>query len=161
MSPGPSSILTKDTLEVFCSKFLIDPALIFLSESGNKVVHQDNKLAKSIGLNIEANKNLPDIILADRGPATPIIIFTEIVHTDGPIDDSRKNALLSLALAGGFKAENVVFLTVFNDRSSQVYRKIVSSLAWGSFVWFVSEPDNIIVLKDKPLSSNQSLKDLL
>jgi hypothetical protein len=161
LSPGPSSLLTKDTLEIFCKRFLKTPALIFLSESGNKVVSQDDKLAKDIGLRIQPDLNLPDIILADIGSKSTILIFTEIVHSDGPINEMRKKALLDIAVNGGFNKENIVFLTVFHDRSSPAYRKVVSSLAWGSFVWFAAEPDNIIVLRGKPMVSSCSLKDLL
>ena len=67
MKPGPSSIITKAVVEVFAPTFLGDPAVVFLSESGNKVVARDDELARSIGLAIQADKNLPDTILG--GPA--------------------------------------------------------------------------------------------
>ena len=53
MKPGPSSEITKAVVEVFAPAFLTAPAVVFLSESGNKVVARDDALARSIGLAIQ------------------------------------------------------------------------------------------------------------
>ncbi|OYR18549.1 bsuBI/PstI restriction endonuclease family protein [Brucella grignonensis] len=42
-------------------------------------------------------------------------------------------------------------MTAYLDRAGQPFRKTVSSLAWGSYAWFASEPDSLIVFSDKPL----------
>ena len=34
------------------------------------------------------------------------------------------------------------------DRSKPVFKKNIPDLAWGSYAWFVSEPDHIIDLHD-------------
>lgn len=115
MFSGPSSVLTKNVIEEFATRFLQEPALVFLSESGNKVIEQDNNLAQSMGLHIEADRNLPDIILADIGLEKPILLFIEVVVTDGPISSSRKEALLNITTEGGFQSERVLFLTAFED----------------------------------------------
>ncbi len=124
------------------------PAVLWLSESGNKVVARDDTLATAIGLKIQADKNLPDIILADLGPADPLIVFVEVVATDGAITTRRQEALLALTDDAGFSHHQVAFLTAYQDRQSAGFRKTVSGLAWGSFAWFVSEPDKIIILRD-------------
>lgn len=41
MEPGPSSEITKQVVEVFAPRFLESPAVIWISESGNKVVERD------------------------------------------------------------------------------------------------------------------------
>lgn len=150
MSAGPSSILSQAVIEVFAPKFLGHPAVIFLSESGNKVVAHDDGLARKIGLNIQADKNLPDIILADLAPDQPLLVFVEVVVTDGPVTNSRKKALQELSAAAGFPPEHVAFVTAYLDRSSPSFRKNVSELAWGSYAWFASEPDNICELAAEP-----------
>ena len=48
---------------MFAPRFLQSPAVLFVSESGNKIVARDDNLAQAIGLSIQADKNLPDIIL--------------------------------------------------------------------------------------------------
>ncbi|MBN7122409.1 restriction endonuclease [Erwinia billingiae] len=152
LAPGPSSIITKEVIEVFASKFLKAPAVLWLSESGNKVVTRDELLASSLGLKIDASKALPDIILVDLGEeksgSDMLFIFTEVVATDGPVNRERKIALTKIAADAGFSNKNIAFLTAFMDRGSSPFKKAISELAWGSYAWFVSEPENLIDLHD-------------
>ncbi|MBS1530393.1 MAG: restriction endonuclease [Bacteroidetes bacterium] len=148
LSPGPSSEISKSVIEVFASKFLETPAVLWLSTSDNKVVQRDNDLAKDIGIRIEADKNLPDIILVDLAPKNPVIVFIEVVATDGPINERRKGALLELTDSDQFERSSVAFVTAYLDRESAAFKKTVSSLAWDSFAWFVSEPEKLIIMKD-------------
>ena len=151
MTTGPSADISKAVIEVFAPKFLHTPGVISLSESGNKVVARDDELAKAIGLTIPADKSLPDIVLVDLGPAHPLLVFIEVVHTDGPVNEARKTALLQIADGAGFFAEHVAFVTAYLDRDAAPFRKTVSSLAWGSYAWFASEPDSLIVFSGRPL----------
>jgi len=146
MAPGPSSVISKAVIEIFAVRFLEQPGVVFLSESRNKVVTRDDELAKSIGLKILADKNLPDIVLADLGPKHPLLVFVEVVATDGPVSKERKAALAALADDAGFPSEHVAFVTAYLDRSDSAFKKTVDTLAWGSFVWFASEPDHLVRL---------------
>ena len=137
-------------MEVFATTFLTDPAVVFLSESGNKVVARDDDLARSIGLTIQADKNLPDTILVDLGPAHPLLVFVEVVATDGPVSQRRKEALESLVAAAGFPAEHVAFVTAYLDRSAGSFKKTVDSLAWGSYAWFAAEPERLVIFSEAP-----------
>lgn len=148
MKPGPSSEITKAVVEVFAPTFLTDPAVVFLSESGNKVVARDDELARSIGLAIQADKNPPDTILVDLGPAHPLLVFMEVVATDGPISQRRKEALEELVAEAGFPAEHVAFVTAYLDRSAGPFKKTVDSLAWGSYAWFAAEPERLVVFSE-------------
>src|SRR3546814_7700948 len=56
----------------------------------------------AIGLVIRAEKNLPDIVLADLGPKHPLLVFVEVVATDGPVTAQRRKALTELAEHAGF-----------------------------------------------------------
>ncbi|HYW61914.1 MAG TPA: BsuBI/PstI family type II restriction endonuclease [Bradyrhizobium sp.] len=147
MVVGPSTDITKSVIEVFAPKFLQQPAVLFVSESGNKVVSRDDDLARSIGLDIEANKNLPDIILVDLGPEHPMLVFVEAVATDGPVNERRKRALEELATKAGFPLQHIAYVTAYLDRGGASFKKTVDALAWGSYAWFVSEPDGLIELK--------------
>ncbi len=160
LAPGPSSTISKSVVEDFAQKFLQTPAVLWLSESGNKVVQRDDGLAASIGLKIEADKDLPDLILVDLAPADPVIVFVEVVATDGPISDRRQTALYALTDAAGFDRSQVAFVTAFQDREAAGFRKTMSALAWDSFAWFASEPNNIVQLKDGS-SNNQYLNEFL
>lgn len=146
MKPGESSIITKAVIEVFAATYLQSPAVLFVSESGNKVISRDEELSSKLGLTIKADKNLPDTILVDLGPEHPLLVFVEAVASDGPINERRKEALQALAEAAGFPLEHVAFVTAYMDRSGAPFKKTVDSLAWGSYAWFVSEPDSLIEL---------------
>jgi len=145
LSPGPSSDITKAVVEVFAPRFLAKPGVIWLSESSNKVVARDDQLAKSIGLDIAMDKHLPDIVLVDLGPTHPLLVFIEVVATDGPVNDMRRAALLDVATKAGFPSEHVAFVTAYLDRSIPPFKRSVDSLAWGSYAWLASEPEGLIV----------------
>jgi hypothetical protein len=147
LAPGPSSFISQAVVEVFAPRFLEQPAVLWLSESGNKVVLRDDRIAGAIGLKIEADKNLPDLILADLGPKDPILLFVEVVATDGAMTERRREAIFDLTDAAGFARSQIAFLTAYQDRESAGFKKTVAQLAWGSFAWFVSEPDHLITLR--------------
>ncbi len=159
LAPGPSSVIAKAVIEEFASRFLKQPALLWLSESGNKVAAQDHALASSLGIRIDPSKNLPDLILADLGheSADVLILFVEVVATDGPVNRPRREAMRQIAVEAGFAADQVAYLSAFEDRSSPAYKKLASELAWGSFVWFAAEPQNLIVLHE---GSEKSISEL-
>lgn len=70
MESGPSAYIAKAVVEEFAPRFLESPGLLWLSESGTKVVAKDEALAASIGLVFSPDKNLPDLVLVDRGDAS-------------------------------------------------------------------------------------------
>lgn len=159
--PGPSSIVSKAVIEEFARMFLADPAVLWLSESGNKVVARDEEIARLIGLHIEADKNLPDIILVDLAGDKPLLVFVEVVATDGPMTERRRDALHALTDRAGFDRRHVAFVTAYADRDTAAFKKTVPSLAWGSFAWFMSEPDKLIGMHnvgDTPVNLQDILK---
>ena len=161
MDPGPSSVITKAVVEEFAKRFLEAPAVVWLSESRRHVVARDDALAQEIGLVIEAEKNLPDMILVDLGPSQPLLVFVEVVATAGAIGDARQEALMDIAGEAGFSGEQVAFVTAYADRDESAFKASVSELAWGSFAWFMSEPDNIVVLHRGGELAHVALRDLM
>ena len=161
MAAGPSSVITKAVIEEFAPRFLLGPAVLWVSESGAKVVSRDDDLAAQLRLKIAADRNLPDIILVDLGRGSNddvLLIFIEVVASDGPITEQRQTALLAIATDAGFAARRVVFVTAFLDRSHGAFKKSIAELAWRSFAWFAAGPEHLIALFDGaatalPLSS--------
>jgi hypothetical protein len=146
MEAGPSSVITKAVVEVFATRFLGDPAVLWISESRNKIIQRDEELAKHLGLKIETDKLLPDCILVDLAPAEPLIVFVEAVASDGPVHEARRSAFLELVTAARFKVSQIAFVTAFRDRGAAEFKKAIPNLAWGSFAWCLSEPDHLIAL---------------
>jgi hypothetical protein len=161
LSPGPSSIISKAVVEQFATSFLTAPALLWLSESGAKVRYQDEKTAKTLGLDIDQSKVLPDIILAnvgDTGEDTHLV-FVEVVASDGPMNQARRDALLHYIMQSGFPEDQCLFGTAFEDRADSAFKKCLPELAWGTFVWFRSEPDCLVWLYDEPFSITNPVRN--
>lgn len=158
LSAGPSSILTKHVIEEFSKLFLKDPFVLWVSESGNKVSMRDDALASRLGINIDAGKVLPDIILVEMGTDEPLLVFVEVVATDGAITDRRKDEIYTITNAAKFKPQNIVFVTAYMDRQSGGFKKTVAQLAWNSFAWFASESDKLFILRDGSIPLSEILK---
>ena len=161
MEPGPSSVISKAVVEEFAPRFLENPGVIWLSESRNKVVARDDQLAQAIGLEIQQDLNLPDLILVDLGTAEPLIVFVEVVATAGAISESRKDALMLVATDAGFGEGQLAFVTAYEDRSHAAFKSSVSELAWRSFAWFMSEPNHIIVMRQGTETTRAKLSNLV
>ena len=164
LATGPSSIIAKAVVEEFAPRFLENPAVLWLSESGNKVVASEDALAHLIGLHIDPTRNLPDVILIDLGPdevpESFLLVFVEVVATDGPISTARQKELLRLTTQAKIEPERVAFVTAYLDRDGGPFRKNLPILAWNSFVWIASEPTCIIALhgeRDTPMRLNTLL----
>lgn len=147
LSPGPSSVIAKAVIEVFAKNFLTKPFLLWLSESGNKVVQKDDALANKLGIAIDAGKHLPDIIIVDLVENLSFV-FIEVVASDGPITESRKEAFYQLIEKAGYPRSQVQFVTAYLDRQSAAFKKTIPEVAWNSYAWFASEPENIFILKE-------------
>ena len=164
MAPGPSSTISKAVVEEFAKRYLTNPAVLWISESGAKVVARDDELAAQLKLKISADRNLPDIILVDLGDGKGhglLLVFVEVVATDGPITTQRQDALLAIATDAGFPKERVAFVTAYLDRSHAAFKKTVAELAWRSFAWFAAEPEHLIVLHDGREEATKTLMQWL
>ncbi|MCP3958771.1 MAG: hypothetical protein GY719_13035 [bacterium] len=148
-------------VESFAPRFLNEPAVVAISESAVKLGYQDREVSKAIGLTIDVSGTLPDVVMVDLGSDPPLLVFVECVVTDGPVSERRKEDLEALAAGGGFQASDCAFVTVFRDRAEPVYRRMASSFAWGSFVWFASEPEHIVLLRHGSEEHSTSLAELL
>ena len=148
LRPVPSANITKAIIEDFAPRFLTQPVVIATSDSAEKVTTLDETRAKAIGLNIKADQNLPDVILVDLGPANPLLVFVEVVATDGPVSERRMEALRHLVAEAGFPPDHVAFVTAYLDRSAAPFRSTIGTLAWGSYAWFMSEPEGLLELSN-------------
>lgn len=155
MKVGKSSVITKAVVEEFSSRFLENPYVLWISESGEKVVHQDKALMSQIGLNIDETTLLPDLVLADLRNSGVLIVFVEVVATDGVVTETRKKKLLEMAEGAGFSASQIAFMTAFEKRDAGPLKKRLSGIATDTMVWSMAEPEVIIWIgesQDIPVS---------
>jgi hypothetical protein len=161
LAPGPSSVISKAVVEIFAPAFLYRPAVLLLSESGDKIVVQEEHQISSIGLKIDRAKLLPDILLFDLEPGRELLVFVEVVATDGPITESRKQALLEIARDARVPPERIAFLTAYRDRDEPAFKKTFGAIAWNTLVWFMAEPEHVVMLREKPALTNRRIFDLI
>ena len=68
---------------------------------------------------------------------------------------------MAVVTEAGFKEDQVAFVTAYADRDEAAFKSSVSELAWRSFVWFMSEPDHIVVLQQGSNAEPMRLSDLM
>ena len=153
--PGPSQRIMKAVIEVFAPAYLGDPRVAWISDSASKRPFRDAPLEHALQITLDAAHLLPDIVLVDLAPPGRIgkvlIVFVEVVASDGPVTEQRKQALLDL-IAGSprhYQPEDAAFVTAYLDRSAGPARRTLPTLAWRSFAWFVSEPGHLVQLHDE------------
>ncbi len=161
LAPGPSASLTKAVVEVFAPSFLAQPSVVLISESAQKVEYRDEQTLRLIRLEIDRVSTLPDVILVDVAADPPLLMFVECVATAGAITPRRRTELLAIALGAGYLESDCAFETVFHDRVRSPFKATSTSLAWGSFVWFETEPTHLVFLRegreDQPAGSLATL----
>ncbi len=161
LAPGPSALLTRAVVEEFASRFLERPAVVLVSESARKVSYRDDELLNAAHLRIDSATTLPDVVMLDLGVDPPLLVFVECVATAGPVTDARRASLEALAVASGYSRKDVAYVTVFSDRSLPPFRANAPALAWGSFAWFVTEPDEVIFVRKGTQGRKTMLATLL
>ena len=161
LAPGPSAELTRAAVEELAPRFLARPAVLLVSESAQKVSYRDEELLRATDLRIEAATTLPDVVMIDLGVEPPLLVFVECVATGGAINEARRAALEALAVTSGYAAQDTAHVTVFGDRTEAQFRAHAAALAWGSFVWFASEPDNLVFLRRGGRRAKTTLAALL
>ncbi|GAA1242585.1 BsuBI/PstI family type II restriction endonuclease [Oryzihumus leptocrescens] len=145
---GASSEIIRGVIEQFAPVRLGDPVVIFVSQSGEKVNVLDEALLKRLGLPVDQQRLLPDLLLADLDPARDALWLVEVVATDGPITEERRAALLGWATDHGVSPDRCRFLTAFESRTAAPFKKAVPQLARGSYAWFLDEPDGLLAWED-------------
>jgi BsuBI/PstI restriction endonuclease domain len=161
MPPGPSQLIVKAVIEVFAPAFLGDPRVAWVSDSGTKRPFRDAPLESALQITLNAAQLLPDIVLVDLAPPGRIgqvlIVFVEVVASDGPITEQRKQALLDLIASSPrrYQPTDAAFVTAYQDRAASPARRTMPTLAWRSFAWFVSEPDRLVQLHDQTTASRK------
>lgn len=154
LPPGPSPMITKAVIEVFAPAFLGNPRVAWISDSASKAPFRNAPLEKALGISLDAATLLPDVVLVDLDPpgraGEVLLVFVEVVASDGPVTEQRQSALLELIASSprAYRPEHAAFVTAYMDRGADPARRTLPRLAWGSFAWFVSEPDRLVQLHD-------------
>lgn len=151
LSAGEAALITKDAVEKLSERLAERPVVVHLSMSDVKMRPELARNAADLGLEIDPQAELPDVIFVDIPEDGPLVTyFVEVVHSDGPITELRKKALLDIAAKAGIPETHVRLITAFNDRNVPIFKKRVSELALGSSVWFRTEPHLLLRIDQLP-----------
>jgi hypothetical protein len=148
LAPGEASHITKGVCEIMSVIAFAQPVVVHVSTSEQKSFPQLAGSAEKLGFKFDPSMELPDVVIFNLKDNT--VAFIEVVHTDGVVTELRKEALLRLAREAGIPPEQVMMVTAFEDRSSTAFRKRMSELARGSWVWCRTEPHLFIELRMLP-----------
>jgi hypothetical protein len=148
LHPGISSVILKGVVEQFAVTRLQLPNVLFISQPGEKVNLLDGQGLSDMGLHVDQAVLLPDCIIADLAEDKDEIWFIEIVATDGPITEKRRQDLLEWATSHNHPAERCRFLTAFESRTASAAKKALPQVARGSHAWFADEPDGLLSWND-------------
>lgn len=148
LAAGPSTPLFKAAIEDFAPRFLYRPVVLVVSESRQRLLFEDRQQLDRIGLKPDA-RVMPDLLMADLTvpQRTLKLVLTECVATAGGMTAERAAACRAWLKREGFQGARIILGTVFRDRADAAFRAQVGHLAWGTFVWFATEPGNLLLLQ--------------
>lgn len=147
LGSGEAATITKAVCEVLAVRMFEQPVIVHVSHSDKKTFKELEGEAEAVGIKIDPSAELPDIVMVDIASDYGMVVcFVEVVHSDGPITELRKQALLKIAADAGIAPQHVRMVTAFDDRNSPAFKKRVSELARESSVWFRTEPELLLRL---------------
>jgi hypothetical protein len=139
LTPGKHSLLIRDVLTQFASRFTPGAYVLSLGDTGKKWAVRDTLGFQKLKINLDDHGKMPDVVLYD--PKRKWLLLVEVVTSHGPVNPKR-HAELKVQF-GGSKV-GLVFVTAFPSRS--IMKKHWNQLAWETEVWVADHPDHMIHL---------------
>ena len=137
LTPGEHNILIKAVVEEFGPRFAPGAEVLYVGDTGAKMVYFDEKTFASLGLVFDQHGKFPDVVfyMRDRN----WLLLVESVTSHGPMNAKRHTELATL-----FKASTagLVYVTAFPDRS--IMARYLNDLSWETEVWVADAPTHLI-----------------
>jgi hypothetical protein len=129
---GPSTLLVRAAIEQFLPRFTSTPVVLAITESRQRLAYDDGAQLARLGI-VPDPRIMPDILAVDLGKPIGELTYVllECVATTGAMTSERRQSLLAWLHSTGLGGEQVVFGSVFPDRSSSVFRRYAGELSWG------------------------------
>ena len=137
LTPGGHSRLIKAIIEEFGPRFVPGAEVLYIGDTGSKMVHFDQQTFMTLGLRFDAHGKFPDVVLYYREMNWLLLI--EAVTSHGPVDAKRHAELETL-----FAHANAgrVYVTAFTDR--HIMARYLSEISWETEVWVADAPTHLI-----------------
>ncbi|WP_426979959.1 BsuBI/PstI family type II restriction endonuclease (plasmid) [Pseudarthrobacter sp. O4] len=140
LAPDESSLILKGVIEVWAEQRLMQPAVLTISEPGDKKAFVDERRLALAGININVSDLLPDALIVDMGPRPAEYWIIEAVATGGPVDERRKQNFIEWAQTQRIRPEQLRFLNAFISRNDSAAKRHLMDLAVGTYAWYLDEP---------------------
>lgn len=137
LAPGIHSQLIKDIIQQFGPRYAPGAKLLYVGDTGNKMVHFDEQSFETLGLKFDSHGKFPDVVLYLEEKNWLLLI--ESVTSHGPVDAKRHSELADLF---GASTAALVFVTAFPDR--QTMAKYLPAISWETEVWVADAPTHLI-----------------
>ena len=137
LTPGAHNELIKAIIEEFGPRFAPGAEVLYVGDTGSKMVHFDGAAFGNLGLTFDTHGKFPDVILYYREMNWLFLI--EAVTSHGPVNAKRHaelELLFTPAIAG------LVYITAFPSRQSAA--RYLVEIGWETEVWFADEPTHLI-----------------
>jgi adenine-specific DNA-methyltransferase len=137
LTAGGQNRLVKLILEQFCPRYVPGGVAIYVGDTGDKLLHYDDRALAKLGVTPDTHGKLPDVVV--YYPEKNWLVLIEAVTSHGPVDLKRHNELKQL-FAGC--SAGLVFVTAFETRKAMV--KYLGDIAWETEVWVAESPTHVI-----------------
>lgn len=137
LSAGKHSILMKEIIEEFASRFVPGGKLIYVGDTGDKWGYFDEVLLASLGVTVDLHGKMPDVVIFD--PAKDWLLLVEAVTSHGPMNPKRRIELEELFAP---VQDRIVYITAFPTRRELA--RHLADISWETEVWVASNPSHLI-----------------
>ncbi|MCP4362907.1 MAG: N-6 DNA methylase [Chloroflexi bacterium] len=137
LSAGKHSLLLKQIIEEFASRFVSGGKLVYVGDTGDKWGYFDEALLTSLGVTIDLHGKMPDVIIYDT--AKDWLLLIEAVTSHGPINPKRRIELEELFAP---VRDRIVYITAFPTRSE--LSRHLADISWETEVWVADNPTHLI-----------------
>lgn len=139
---GVASDITREVIQTLAPQLLRQPFVLAICHSRDPVAADDRRELEQVGLELDPELALPDVLLMDAADGT--IWFVEVVASAGEVNSRRRAELDEWASQRGIGVRKTRFVSAYRSHGDQAFRRTVGDLARDSYAWFADEPDAIL-----------------
>lgn len=131
-SPGKHNNIKIAAIKEFAPRFAQGAEIVYVRDSVKKDLHINVEELKKLGIPVDENNMLPDIVLYDKKREWLFLIVVATAH--GPISPKRRMELEDFLK--NCKAHKI-YVTAFPDFKE--CQKYVEEIAWETVVWIAEK----------------------
>lgn len=133
--------LQADILNEFAPRFAPDSKLLYIGDTKNRKLVEDEKMFAWLGLPPIDNSLMPDVVLYNERHSW--LLFVEAYISSGPMSVERVTKLKRYCknIRRGIEP---IFITAFHDM--KICKSKLLEIAWEKEIWVAEEPDHMIHL---------------